>query len=166
MIKKLYLILISMSLLIINYGCATNVLVKQKLPSEYATQLNIKHYDISYKPDISIPEKLKNILNQKFAAKISEINKNKPNKFVYFSVEINKVNIASKGATLLAGAFVGNNSLHGSVTIFDFETNSIIGEYRIEADRNYGGYSAFFDLEDKIAEEFSTQVLRQLSNNE
>jgi hypothetical protein len=44
MIKKLYLILILMSLLIINYGCATKVLVKQKLPNEYATQLNIKHY--------------------------------------------------------------------------------------------------------------------------
>jgi len=166
MVKTLYSISVLMLLLIINYGCATNVVMQQKLPSEYAKQSNIKHYDVSYKPDISVSDKLKNLLDEKFTRKISEINRGRSNKNIYLTIEIDKVDIADKGATLLAGAFVGNNSLHGSVTIFDYETKNSIGKYRIEADRNYGGYSAFFDLEDKITEEFATQVLNQLSSSE
>lgn len=144
-------------------GCATNVVVHQKMPSEYANHSNIKHCDVAYKPDVIVSDKLKSLLEQKFKSKISEINSKTTNKTIYISIDVDKVNIANKGATLMAGAFVGNNSLHGIVMIYDFETNNVIGKYRVEADKNYGGYSAFFDLEDKMSEEFTTQVLQQVT---
>lgn len=105
-------------------------------------------------------------MEEKFKSKIAELNGKATNKTIYFSIEIDKLKIADKGSTLFAGAFVGNNSLHGTVMVYDFETNDAIGKYRVEADKNYGGYSAFFDLEDKMSEEFTEQVLRQVAETE
>jgi hypothetical protein len=160
MIKRLCSVLILAFLFAVSYGCATNVVVHQKVPSKYENRSNIKHCYDAYKPNVIVSDKLKNLLEQKFKSKITEINGKTTNKTIYFSIEIDKVDIANKGATLLAGAFVGNNSLHGTVVVYDFETNNVTGKYRVEADKNYGGYSAFFDLEDKISEEFTMQVLQ------
>ena len=106
--------------------------------------------------------RLRSLLALKFNSKITKINSKTTNKTIDLSILFYKVTIADKGATLMAGAFVGNNSLYGTVIVYDCETKNVIGNYRVEVDKNYGGYSAFYDLEDKMSEEFTTQVLQQV----
>ncbi len=163
MIKRLCAVLILTCLFAVNYGCATNVMVHQSVPSVYFNQSNIKHCDVSYNADIVVSKRLKRSLEKRFESKINEINDKTADKVIYLAIEINEVNIANKVAAAIAGAFAGNNSLHGTVVAYDFETNKIIARYRVEIDKNYGGYSTFFDLESDMSEEFTNQVLQQVA---
>lgn len=83
---------------------------------------------------------------------------------ISINVHVSQVKIANAGSTLMLGALVGNNELNGFVIVHDYETNKIISSYAIEVDKNYGGYSAFFDLEEKMAEEFADQILKQINS--
>ena len=161
MIKRLCWVLITF-IFVLNYGCATKDVAHQKLPSEHAKQLHIKSCEVAYKPDVTMSDKLKSLIEQKFKSKIIEVDEKATNDIISLSIEIDKVKIADKGATLLAGAFVGKNSLHGTVVIYDFKKNNVIDEYRVEVDKNYGGFSAFLNLEEKISEEFTNQVLHRV----
>src|SRR3972149_10908673 len=117
MIKRLCSVFILMFLFAVNYGCATNLVVDQKVPSEYVNQSNIKHFDFAYYPGIIMNVRLRSLLALKFNSKITKINSKKTNKTIDLSILFYKVTIADRGATLMAGVFVGNNSLYGKVIV-------------------------------------------------
>lgn len=135
-----------------------------KLPDEYIGNSNIKEISVSYKQNAS--EYLKKILDERLLAGISEINSKIQIQSVNILIEIDSICIANKAATILAGIFVGDNIMHGTMSISDSETNKMIGNYTIQVELNYAGYSAFVDLEYRIAEKFVLQAMKLLASQE
>jgi uncharacterized membrane protein len=139
-------------------GCAgPSMIVYQRLPDDYK-QVNIKHHEILYPSDVTVTDHLKEILKQKVTTKISEINKTGASKTVSLVVQVDRVEIAHKGRAAALGRGGAQNVMAGSVTILDFETKNVLGKYGITAEKNYAAVSFAVDLEERIAEEFTSQI--------
>jgi len=158
--ERLFTVLFAMLLF---SGCAsTNMTVERKLPGDYYGRCNVDGSEIAFAEGVTASDKLKACFEQKVKTEIVKLNAPTAINKVKLKFDIEKVVIANKGATLLVGALAGKNELHGTLTVLNFEDSVEIGKYKILVDRNYGGYSAFFDLEDKVAQEFVSQAFAQI----
>jgi hypothetical protein len=145
-------------------GCSTKVVYNTQMPENYVKNSKIEKYDIQYNDGVLASRKLISQINFQLKEKIEKMNVDNYSQKISITVHVSEVKIARVGSTLMLGAFVGNNELNGFIVVHDYETNKIISSYAIEVDKNYGGYSAFFDLEEKMAEEFADQILKQINS--
>ncbi|MDO9581496.1 MAG: hypothetical protein Q7J24_00090 [Desulfomicrobium sp.] len=164
MFKTTFSIFLFFILGVFSTGCSTKVVYNTQIPENYVKDSKIEKYDIQYNDGVLASRKLISQINFQLKEKIDKMNANGGTQKISINVHVSQVKIANVGSTLMLGAFVGNNELNGFVIVHDYETNKIISSYAIEVDKNYGGYSAFFDLEQKMAEEFADQILRQINS--
>ena len=144
-------------------GCSAKVVHNQKLSDDYVNNCKIESYEILNVNNSLVSVDLMNKIHQKMKEKIDIANSDSGNqRKINLNIQITSAKIANKTATFFAGAFVGNNELNGFIIIHDHETNNIIGSFSVEIDRNYGGYSAFVNLEEAMADEFANQILHQI----
>lgn len=152
-------------------GCASTVAVQQPMPLAYATGRNIQRFEISSKPGVALPIKLRSALDAKMTAGIPSAPPVKSGPPIYLRIEIDKAQIADRALSTgvgmvispVLGSVVGGNSLHGTVTAHDAETNKVVGKFRVDIDKNWGGASAFVNLEEEMAEVFVTRTMQALS---
>jgi hypothetical protein len=164
MLRTTFSIFLFLILGVFSAGCSSKVVYNTQMPENYVKNSRIEKYDIQYNDGVLASRKLISQINFQLKEKIDKMNATNGTKKISINVHVSQVKIANVGSTLMLGAFVGNNELNGFVIVHDYETNKIISSYAIEVDKNYGGYSAFFDLERKMAEEFADQILKQINS--
>jgi len=151
-------------------GCASTVTVQQPMSPSNATGRNIQRFEISSKPGVALPIKLRSALDAKMTASIAAAQQPKSGPPIYLSIEIDKAQIADRALSTgvgivispVLGSVVGGNSLHGTVTAHDAETNKVVGKFRVDIDKNWGGASAFVNLEEEMAEMFVTKTMQAI----
>jgi len=81
---------------------------------------------------------------------------------VKLNMTITQYDIASNGARLFAGAFMGSNKLYVAVDVLDAQSGAVLGHYDVEREANPGGYGAFYDQVQATIDETAEGVVNGL----
>lgn len=138
-----YLPVVAIGSLVLLAGCATTVTTTQAIPATTRPELAVQAVTASLAPNVDAPSDTTALL-QAAVLKSAEAHHGGTMP-IDLKLVVTQYDVASGGARLFGGIFMGSNKLTVNVEVDDAHDGNVIGRYDVTREANPGGAGAFYD---------------------